>query len=128
MKHIAVVFILSAILNVSCSGFYNAVGRDSILSSEAGLKIDEAVLIGMTSIIATRNGTTSTSTSANSGSLFSLAYISSTAGIDEEDTKALYEKKKVEACADSILSTIVLTQNTDSGLIAASACKLKKLP
>ncbi|TGM53019.1 TIGR04452 family lipoprotein [Leptospira adleri] len=130
MKNCLAAFTLIIILNVSCAAFYDTTGLDSMTGPEAAVKIDEAVLIGMTAVLATTSSRTSstTSTRSSSGSLFSLAYISSTAGIDDEDSKALYESKKVKACADSILSTIVLTQNTDSGLIAASACKLKKLP
>lgn len=130
MKNCLALFTLILFLNVSCAAFYNTTGMDSITATEAALKIDEAVLVGMTAILATSSSKTSTTTSSrsSSGSIFSLAYISSTAGIDDKDTKALYESKKVKACADSIMSTIVLTQNTDSGLIAASSCKLKKLP
>ncbi|MCG6169072.1 TIGR04452 family lipoprotein [Leptospira sp. FAT2] len=126
MKNVVVLFLLIVAFSFSCSTVYDVTGRDSIKAPEAALKIDEAVLIGMVMTIGTT--TSSTSSRSSSGSILSLAFISSTAGIDEEDTSALYEKKKVKDCADSILSTIILVRNTDAGLIAASACKLKKLP
>ncbi|AOP35144.1 hypothetical protein A0128_15620 [Leptospira tipperaryensis] len=120
MKNILIVFLLIVTMTFSCSGFYDLVGSKTVKSTEAAFQLQDAVFIGMVTIVGT--------TSNRLGSLTSISFIDSVAGIDAKDTSALYEKKKVDACADSILSSIVLTSNIDSGLIAASSCKLKKLP
>lgn len=120
MKNITIVSLLVVALTFSCSTVYDAAGKGTIKSTEAAFQLQNAVFVGMVATVAT--------TSNRLGSLTSISFIDSAAGIDAKDTSALYEKKKVDACADSILSSIVLTSNIDSGLIAASSCKLKKLP
>ncbi|RHX88446.1 TIGR04452 family lipoprotein [Leptospira stimsonii] len=120
MKINRVLSFLILTFTLSCSSFYDATGKGTIKSTEAAFQLQNAVFVGMVATVAT--------TSSRLGSLTSVTFIDSAAGIDSKDTSALYEKKKVDACADSILTSIVLTSNLDSGLIAASSCKLKKLP
>lgn len=112
--------VLLSISLISCSNFYAVSGKDSIKGPEAALKLQEAVLVGMVLIVS--------STDKRLGSLATATLVDSAAGIDSKDASALYEKKKVDACADSISTAIVATSNIDSGFFAASSCKLKKLP
>ncbi|RHX95794.1 hypothetical protein DLM76_02120 [Leptospira yasudae] len=125
--NVMIVSVFLIVTQTSCSSYYQLAGKDTMTAGEAIVEIDMAVLLGLLSL---PTSASSSSSRSSSSSVFTLSLITSAAGItgSASDKSERYEKSKVKDCADSISSAIILTKNTDSGLIAASACKLKKLP
>ncbi|XDD50896.1 hypothetical protein AB3N59_03635 [Leptospira sp. WS92.C1] len=120
ISKISLVFMLVISTGFSCSTFYEAIGMETMLVEDAVAEVELAVLTGM--LINFGSGKNESDT------VLTLPFISSATGLDSKDTTSKYEKKKVEACAESILTFIVLTGSTNAGLIPASNCKLKKTP
>lgn len=106
-----------------CSVYYRLEGKTMITTDEAGDEINMATLLAIASV---------PSLLAQSSSIFTLPLMTIAAGLPVPDVgeaiaPSLYFKTDVKRCADSIFSSILLTESLDSGFITAGSCKLKSV-
>ncbi|PJZ54133.1 hypothetical protein [Leptospira adleri] len=120
---LVVLFAIVASTLSFCSVYYRLEDKDTMTSAEASAEINMAAFFAVVAL---------PSSLAHSRSILTLPLMTIAAGlpepkVDEAIAPSLYFKTDVKRCADSIFSSILLTDNLDSGLIAAGSCKLKKL-
>ncbi|MBM9502702.1 hypothetical protein JWG44_20825 [Leptospira sp. 201903071] len=118
-----VIFTIITSTQFFCSTYYQFQGKDTVTIEEAKLEIDTAAFFA---VLAVPNSLMRPS------SILTLPSLTIAAGlpapkVDDVISSSLYDEAEVKRCAASISSSIILSESLDSGFIAASACKLKKL-
>ncbi|TGM07988.1 hypothetical protein EHQ76_04065 [Leptospira barantonii] len=114
--------ILICSLSFSCNTYYRVTDKHLVPASDAMIKIDLAILIGILSL--PDKSLRYYPSTLTTGGLITLI-----TGLGRGDVQMtdLFEKDKVEECATSITAAIVLGKKLDAGYVAAANCKLKKV-
>ncbi|PJZ58950.1 hypothetical protein [Leptospira barantonii] len=119
---LSALLILICSLLFSCDTYYRVTDKHLVPASDALIKVELAILIGILSL-------PDKSLRYYPSTLGTSSLITLITGLGRGDVKMtdLFEKDKVEECATSITAAIVLTRKLDSGYAAAANCKLKKV-
>lgn len=119
---IPILLILIGSLLFSCNTYYRVTDQHLVPASDAMIKIDLAILIGILSL--PDKSLRYYPSTLTTGGLITLI-----TGLGRGDVQMtdLFEKDKVEECATSITAAIVLGKKLDAGYVAAANCKLKKV-
>ncbi|TGK12310.1 hypothetical protein EHO60_08620 [Leptospira fletcheri] len=93
----------------------------SVTSSDAALKVDMAVFVGLAA--------NPNASNLQSSSFSVLTVIQQTLGVNPRDLKTKFESKSVDDCTNNLMLYAATTTTNLNGLvIVAGSCKLKKEP